>query len=221
MAKQSICTSSVFCTALIQKDSKTMFHVPIMLRVRTAEGIVNKKVLLTQESTAIDLPSAMDWCVVNEGGHGFYRVRYSVEMLKNIRTNMNQFASIERFNLVNDTWAAVLAGLTPLSEYLELIKLFTDERDKNVWTVIVGSLQYLDRVTAKDKATKAVEPLQALTRNLLSAAHKRFGWESQAQDDELTNTASRHDHCHPGHHRRRQGSARKRLREVSKTFMRD
>jgi puromycin-sensitive aminopeptidase len=164
----------------------TLFHVPIMLKARTAEGLVEKKVILTEQSTVVDLPAKLEWVVVNEGGHGFYRVRYGADLLKTITTNINQFAPIERFNLVNDSWAAVLAGLMPLKQYLDMIRLFIEERDKNVWTVILGSLQYLDRLTSDGKNAKTFEPLQKLTRTLFDKAYKRFGWENKPHEDELT-----------------------------------
>lgn len=164
----------------------TLFHVPIMLKARTAEGHFEKKVILTGKSTTVDLPAKLEWVVVNDGGHGFYRVRYGADLLKTIMTNINQFAPIERFNLVNDSWAAVLAGLMPLKQYLDMIRLFIEERDKNVWTVILGSLQYLDRLTADGKNAKTFEPLQKLTRTLFDKAYKRFGWENKAHEDELT-----------------------------------
>ena len=164
----------------------TLFHVPIMLKARTAEGLIEKKILLTEKATTIDLPSKLEWVVVNEGGHGFYRVQYGADLLKTITTNINQFAPIERFNLVNDSWAAVLAGLMPLKQYIDMIKLFTEERDKNVWTVILGSLNYLDRLTADGKSSKTFEPLQKLTRTLFAKAYKRFGWENKPHEDELT-----------------------------------
>ncbi|HEY9676725.1 MAG TPA: M1 family metallopeptidase [Drouetiella sp.] len=164
----------------------TIFHVPIMLKARTAEGMVEKKVILTGESITVDLPAKLEWVVVNEGGHGFYRVRYNEELLKANTPNINQFAPIERFNLVNDTWAAVLAGLTPLTQYVELLKRLFEERDKNVWTVILNSLLYLDRITSDCKTAKTFEPLQQLTCKLFDKAYKRFGWENKEHEDELT-----------------------------------
>ena len=55
-----------------------------------------------------------------------------------------QLAAIERFNLVNDAWAVTLAGLMPLTEYLDLTARFRDERDKNVWTILIGSLGHAE-----------------------------------------------------------------------------
>ena len=48
--------------------------------------------------------------LVNEGGHGFYRVRYSDELLQRLLGALPDLAAIERFNLVNDAWAVTVAG---------------------------------------------------------------------------------------------------------------
>lgn len=164
----------------------TLFHVPIMLKIRTSDGLVNHKLLLTERSVEVALAGELEWCVVNEGGHGFYRVRYSQDLLRKLTPNFNQLAAIERFNLVNDTWASVLAGLTPLSEYLDLCRIFVDEKDKNVWSIVVGSLSFLDRCLADSKSPESPQAIQKLTQQLLAKIYKKLGWEAQDLEDELT-----------------------------------
>lgn len=167
------------------EGSSTRFHVPVMLKARIGKDVVYKKVLLTDDSMSVDLEGAPDWVVVNEGGYGFYRVRYSADLLTALTANLKDLKPIERFNLVNDTWAAVIAGLKPLSEYLQLAKLFTEELDKNVWTVLISSMQYLERVIgSKDKHVPA--PLSGFVRKLASPAQKKLGWEPQSEENELT-----------------------------------
>ena len=39
---------------------------------------------------------------------------------RGLQTNL---LPVERFNLVNDTWATTLAGLTSLTDYLDLLDL--------------------------------------------------------------------------------------------------
>ena len=89
---------------------------------------------------------------MNEGGHGFYRVRYGGELLEHLLARLADggLAPIERFNLVNDTWAAAVAGLVPLPQYLEMVTRFRGERDRNVWTVLLASLHALNRVVLGD-----------------------------------------------------------------------
>src|SRR5262245_15119788 len=62
-------------------SSDRKFHVPVFLRVGRKQGTVNKTVLLTDQELRIQLPKDFDWVVANAGGHGFYRVRYSPELM--------------------------------------------------------------------------------------------------------------------------------------------
>ena len=68
-------------------------------------------------------------------------MRYSPALLEAVLGLLPSrgLSAIERFNLVNDCWALVLAGLMPLTDYLDLTTRFRGERDKNVWAVLTGS----------------------------------------------------------------------------------
>jgi aminopeptidase N len=81
--------------------------------------------------------------------------------------------ALERFNLVSDLWAMTLNGTVKLAAFLDFIKLFKNEQDKNVWTVILSALQYIDRVFYR----KAVR-MSVFARDLLAPAYNRLGWES-------------------------------------------
>ena len=62
--------------------------------------------------------------------------------------NLGALQPIERFGLVSDTWAATVAGLAPLSEFLKMARLFTDETDINVWRALIGAFSYLDMIAS-------------------------------------------------------------------------
>jgi puromycin-sensitive aminopeptidase len=160
-----------------------LFHVPVMLRVKTGSGIETKKFILASESVEIEFAGQIEWAVANDGGHGFYRVRYSEELTgKLIPVIWQELNAIERFNLVADTWASTLAGRVPLAEYLKLARMFKDETDKNVWAILIGSLHYLNKVIdSKDRPA-----LETFARKLLSAQKERLGWAPQAGENELT-----------------------------------
>ncbi|MBX9937874.1 MAG: M1 family metallopeptidase [Candidatus Obscuribacterales bacterium] len=116
----------------------------------------------SKENSAIVAPSDLELLVINAGGSGFYRVHYDTELLKRIkRALQEQFAApaqghvkqtdiplstLERFNLINDSFALAVNGTVPLQEYLDFLKLFRLEGDKNVWALIISSLQYLERI---------------------------------------------------------------------------
>ncbi|MDP8921886.1 MAG: M1 family metallopeptidase [Chloroflexota bacterium] len=164
-------------------DAQARWQVPVMLRAGTENGVETRKLLLDQAETTVDLGAKVDWVVANERGNGFYRVRYAPELLRTLTgTLQDNLDAVERFNLVNDTWASVVAGLTPPAEFLDLARRFQDETDRNVWVAIIGALEYVNRMLPA-----ASRPaLQAYVRELIGPAVQRLGWEPQAGESELT-----------------------------------
>jgi puromycin-sensitive aminopeptidase len=158
------------------------WQVPVQIRVWTSAGTQVERVMLKEAEVSVPLPAGARSALVNEGGHGFYRVRYEGELRDRVLERLGELEAIERFGLVNDSWAAVLAGLTPLAEYLDLTASFRGERDRNVWLVLLGSFQALDRlVDAEDRPR-----LQAFVRDRLGPAAEELGWQPRPGEDELT-----------------------------------
>ena len=116
--------------------SAQRWHIPIQLRVTTTQGVETHRVLLSDQETRIILPKDWTSVLANEDGHGFYRVRYSPDLLARLQqTGLHTLAPVERFNLLNDTWASTIAGMVPPADYVALTKHFRDENDPHVWAV--------------------------------------------------------------------------------------
>ena len=165
----------------LPEDNDQLWHVPVMVRAKTDRGVSNHKLLLTAREATLDLPGSVEWALLNEGGHGFYRVHYAPDLLASITKNLDALAPIERFGLVSDTWAATVAGLGPLSEFLKMAGLFTNETDINVWRALIGAFSYLDMIVS-DADRPA---LAAAVRAIVGPAFKRLGWEAKPGESEL------------------------------------
>ena len=166
----------------LPEDSSQLWHVPVMIRAKTDKGIVTRRVLLTEREASVELGGKIEWALLNEGGHGFYRVHYSSEMLAALPRTPGELAPIERFGLVSDTWAATVAGMGPLSEFLAMARLFSGETDLNVWRAMLGAFNYLDMI-----ASDADRPaLAAAVRETAGPAAARLGWEAKPGESELT-----------------------------------
>ena len=175
-------TQRIFRYLEDSSDQDRKWHAPIFLRAGARSGVVNKNLLLTEREQRVELDDVADWVVVNAGGHGFYRVRYSGELLDALKQGLqDRLSAVERFSLVNDTWAATLAGLTPLSDYLGLIELLTDENDVNVWTTMIGSGHHLGRILGDDQCVQ----LEKRLRNLIAPAVERLGWTPKKGESDL------------------------------------
>ncbi|MGZ8530036.1 MAG: M1 family metallopeptidase [Candidatus Binatia bacterium] len=163
-------------------DSERRWHVPIFLRAGTPAGVVSKTLLLTEKAQQVAFDAPVDWVVVNAGAHGFYRVHYSHELLTALRQGMTtQLTAVERFSLVNDAWAATLAGIVSLTDYLELIDLMTGETDVNVWATMIASFHQLHRILGEVQCKKLAGRLSVV----LSSALARLGWSVQQDEGEL------------------------------------
>lgn len=158
--------------------------IPIQLRLHGKDQTTSRRVLLSDSSTQVGFPADCRCLLVNEGGHGFYRVHYAPELLAALLDEgLDKLAPIERFNLISDSWASVQAGLMPLDDYLTMTERFRGERDKNVWTILLSSLQTLNRLLEVEERPG----FQRLVRDRLAPAFAELGWTLRQGDSELTN----------------------------------
>ena len=170
-------------TYLLQKEgSDQRWHIPVPIRMTTGDKSEHHRLLLKEHETRLTLPGGITQLFVNEGGQGFYRVRYDSTLLHRLLdAGVNRLAPSERFNLVSDAWATTISGLTPLSDYLHLTSHFTQERDKNVWAVLLDSFAFLNRIsTASERPA-----LEAFVRARVAPAVAELGWQPQAGDNDL------------------------------------
>ena len=75
-----------------------------------------------------------------------------------------------------------VAGLMPLTAYLELTARFRDERDRNVWSALTGSLYSINRLIVPGERPR----LEALVRDRVAPAFAALGWTARPGEDELT-----------------------------------
>ena len=154
----------------------------MQVRVYAGGQPVEERVLLSEREARLRAGAGAEAIVVNAGGHGFYRVRYAPDLLDALLKRLETLAPIERFNLVNDAWALAVAGLMPLTAYLDLTARFRGERDRNVWSVLTASLYALNRVVEPGDRRR----LEALVRDRAMPTFTALGWTPRAGEDELT-----------------------------------
>jgi puromycin-sensitive aminopeptidase len=153
----------------------------VTLRASVAGATVERRLLLDR-AAEVRLPAAPDWVVVNAGGHGFYRVGYTADLLARLTSHLPALRPIERFGLVGDLFALAQAGACPAREFLAVTARFRDETDRNVWTALTGALAYLHRVLdAEDRAD-----LAGFVRDRVGPAAARLGWTPRPGESELT-----------------------------------
>jgi puromycin-sensitive aminopeptidase len=170
-----------FFYAPLSSPDAQLWHIPLMVRAGTDAGVKTIKLLFTENEATVNFGAKVTWATINENGNGFFRVRYAPELLRGLTSNRAQLRAIERFGLASDTWAATVAGITPLAEFLKMAPLFRDEDDINVWRALIGAFSYVEML-ADDNQLPSVA---AAVRKTLAPAFARLGWEPSTGEDEL------------------------------------
>lgn len=159
------------------------WQIPLQMRITAGGKARTSRLLLREKNTTVPLPHNWESVLINEEGHGFYRVRYASDLLDRIlNAGIDRLAATERFNLINDAWATTVAGLMPLTDYLDLTARFSAERDKNVWAVLIEAFSFLNRIiTVEDRPA-----LEAFVRGRIGPAVADLGWVPRSGESELT-----------------------------------
>jgi puromycin-sensitive aminopeptidase len=120
--------------------------------------------------------------VVNAGGWGFYRVSYDPAALSQLTPVVHRLETLERYNVLSDTWAALVAGRAGLGDFLRLAEALRRDPEPGVWRPVTGALDFLDHVVGDD--VRAL--LAAYTRALVGPAFGAVGWERRPDEGERT-----------------------------------
>jgi puromycin-sensitive aminopeptidase len=158
------------------------WQVPVQVRFNAAGRASTERRLLAGGEARVPAPERLESVLVNDGGHGFYRVRYSGELLERLLGGLDRLGGIERFNLVNDAWAVTVAGHMAATDYLELTTRFRGERDRNVWSVLIASFSMLNRIVEPAQRPR----LAALVRDRVGPVFAELGWTPRPGEDELS-----------------------------------
>lgn len=115
---------------------------------------------------------------VSEGASGFLRTAIATDALPDPAA----LSAAERHSVIDDGWAACVAGSLTAAEFLRLCRHFAGEQDLNVWQAISTGLHGLDRLVDDD----ARPALQAIVRELAEPALSAIGNEPSADEDDRT-----------------------------------
>jgi aminopeptidase N len=119
---------------------------------------------------------------VNYGDTGYYRVAYAPELFASISTNVAKYSEGDRLNLLNDTWALVETGRSPVTYYLDLAASLREDASPTIQQQICGRFWFVDRL-ARDRQER--DALRAWARAFLQPQLARLGWEPKNDESPL------------------------------------
>lgn len=152
--------------------------VPVHVRV----GNITTKHLMISEELRVSLDDPTAPVIVNAGGHGFYRVDYAADLLQRLTHDVvADMNTVERYNVVDDAWNAVVAGRLGAADYLRLVADFVDERELAVWQAIAIGFRGLARLVPEAHQ----DSLRSRVRTIVAPALNDIGWTPRIDDDDL------------------------------------
>jgi hypothetical protein len=105
-----------------------VWAIPLIFSQSSGDIVSFEKLLLEEHSTDVQLFERIDWTLVNTEGTGFYRAQYAPTLREALVARAQaELSPIERYGLVDDAWAAVLADRLTSIDFLELVTGFDGE----------------------------------------------------------------------------------------------
>ncbi|MGP6294144.1 M1 family metallopeptidase [Caldiplasma sukawensis] len=120
------------------KDSE-IWPIPITV-VRNGS---TESVLMENQEISIPLK---DFKYLNNERSGFYRVRYSNELLEEVLKHKNEMDKFARFGLISDYYAFFQAGEIKLNELMSLLSVFTEDQEYIVVDVMISVIMNIYRI---------------------------------------------------------------------------
>ena len=160
--------------------------VPLLLRVQEPGGDRRELRLLLDQPRRTLTAGAAATVTLNSGASGFYRDDPGTEALAAIAAaGPGDRTAPERHGLVDDAWAATLAGTLDAPSFLDLVlRGFVAERDLTVWQAMAGALAHLRRLLDGEADRRFCE----LAVSVSDAAASEVGLDPPAagREDERT-----------------------------------
>lgn len=174
-------------TADGQESAESYFWmVPITVSTAKDPLAIAATTMLDQKTMQIELEnvSANDWVKVNPGTVGYYRTRYTAEMLDQLIPSVRDqsLPPLDRLGLLDDLFALVQAGRAPTVDVLKLIEAYRNENNYTVWTSITISLSKLQILLSH---TKLVAQFNAYGIQLYKPIADRLGWDAKPDENHL------------------------------------
>ncbi len=159
-------------------DDDASWQIPMQTRV---DGLTER--LLLTDSTTLAAPPSASLPVLNAESTGYYRVQHPEARLLSLdETDLEPLSALERYVLLDDAWALVLADAYAPATFLHMARAYHGESDGSVWQRLTGALATLHHLTADEHLADFEAQVEAIVGPAATAA----GWAPAADEDDRT-----------------------------------
>ncbi|WP_430390605.1 M1 family metallopeptidase [Dyella sp. 20L07] len=167
-------------------DKKPLrWHVPVI-----AQSIGGATVTTLVDGEASLAVPGCGPVLVNAGQSGYYRTLYAPAQFAAIKGDFAKLAPIDQLGVMSDTWALGMAGLQPVSDFLDLAKATSVDADPQIWDEVAGSFSGLNDYYRGDAARQAA--FRAFAIKQLAPVFARVGWQAQPNESVPTTILRTH-----------------------------
>jgi puromycin-sensitive aminopeptidase len=160
-------------------EGQERWDIPVSVRSLDDKESSANEVLLTGKEAKIAETTPAPY-VVNAGGAGYYRVRYTANVLRSLASKIDKLTVAERAAILSDQLYLAVSGQIPVDDYLKFTASYRNEKDPAVTSVLCTNLEQLNLLI--DDASRPA--FAAFVRDRLSGA-KSFGWTFSPSDSDL------------------------------------
>ncbi|MEM2160937.1 MAG: M1 family aminopeptidase, partial [Candidatus Nitrosotenuis sp.] len=151
---------------------KGLWEIPLVIadNGKTTSKILKKK----QES----IPAKSNQILVNPGRNGFYRVKYSQDLMYELKEMIWQksISHIDRWAIQNDLFALCISGDGLVHDYLEFADSYENEDDYLTQSNVSGNLYALYHRTLEEKYNDSIKQV---AHQYLRKMFEKLGWDAQ------------------------------------------
>ncbi len=153
-------------------NQKGLWEIPIV--IGSNGKTVNK--ILKKKQEAILVPS--DGIVLNPGRNGFYRVKYSQDLLYELKEMVLQksISHIDRWAIQNDLFALCVSGDGKARDYLDFTGSYENEDDYLTQSNVSGNLYALYHRTIEEKFSPEIKQI---AYQYFRTMFEKLGWDAQ------------------------------------------
>jgi aminopeptidase N/puromycin-sensitive aminopeptidase len=167
---------------LFERGADALWQIPACIKAETGGRSAIKCELLTKQEESFTVTGCATRVLANANATGYYRSAYEPEALGEISRNFEtKLSPAERIQSLSDSWAAVRAGLLPISSYLALSKALSGEGNSEVMEQGVLQIRFIGDRLVTDLDRPAYEQW---VRSVLKPMAAELGWQPGPNDSD-------------------------------------
>jgi len=165
-----------------EEDSNYKWLIPISISTSSSPTKTVLSTLVEGSEMEVSIDSKPEgWCKVNLGHVGFFRTKYSPEMLNALIPALKnqELQPRDRLGVENDIFACAVAGLMKTADFFDILTGYTAEDNYTVWSDINLNLSSISTVM---QYTPVFNEFQKFVLSVMKPVAQKVGWCAQESE---------------------------------------